>query len=98
MSLLSRVFRFTAVVALLSAAAAASIQPASAMQRNFLRIGPDAAPQGYTHLLCYNVKYGQTMPYNVTLTDRILSQRFSAGGNGSNGSRVHSRQENVTVP
>ena len=72
MSLRSRVFRFAAVVALLSAAAPASIQPASAMQRNFCRVGPDAAPQGYTHLLCYNVKYGETMSYTVTLTDQFI--------------------------
>ena len=82
MSLLSRVFRFTAIVALLSAAAAASIQPASAMQRNFSRVGPDAAPQGYTHLLCYNVKYGQTMPYNVTLTDQFYPKGFQTAVTG----------------
>jgi hypothetical protein len=70
MVLLSRVFRFTAVVALLAAAAGASVQPASAMQRNFLKIGPDAAPPAYTYLLCYKVKYGQTMPYSVTLTNQ----------------------------
>jgi hypothetical protein len=82
MVLLSRVFRFTAVVALLAAATAASTQAASAMQRNFSNIGPDAAPQGYTHLLCYNVKYGQTMPYSVTLTDQFYPKGFQTAVTG----------------
>lgn len=47
-----------------------------------MRIGPDAAPQGYTHLLCYNVKYGQTMPYTVTLTDQFYAKGFQTAVTG----------------
>ncbi|HLY01414.1 MAG TPA: hypothetical protein VKR56_02850 [Candidatus Cybelea sp.] len=73
--IISRVFRFSVVATLLVAAMAANPQPASAIQRNFL-IRPDAAPPGYTHLLCYNVKYGKEAQYNVTLTDQFYPDGF----------------------
>lgn len=74
--LLSRAFRFAAIAALVAAATAACAQPASATQLSFA-LGPNAAlPPGYTHLLCYDIKYRSQAKYNVTLTDQFHPSGF----------------------
>jgi hypothetical protein len=80
--ILSRVFRFAMAFAILIAAVtAAPVQQASARTTGHLVIqGPDAAPAGYDHILCYVAAFQNPFtPVNVTLRDQFYPNGFVAG-------------------